>query len=288
MKQIRKATVSGMFYDAGKEALTTELHTCFQGIETKKSQQKVTAIIVPHAGYLFSGNIAAYAYQTIRSMGIPDVFVILGPNHNGRGSGVAMSTTGSWETPLGTIPVDEPLVRMLSHGIIDPDDTTMNHQENSIEVQLPFLQYIAQDTPFSIVPIAMLMQDKETAHDVGILLAGAIQKEDRNIIMIASTDFSHEGRSYGRMTSDTVTIHDYVKTKDAPAIEMIQKKDPDGLIDIVQENQISMCGPGPVAAVLTAANKLGISSVELLKYGTSYEVHPDRNACVGYASFAIY
>jgi len=289
MKQIRKATVSGMFYDARKDILFKELQTCFKNIETQKSQQNtIAAVIVPHAGYLFSGTIAAYAYHLIKTTGIPDVFVILGPNHSGRGSGVAMSTRGAWKTPFGTIPVDEPLVRKLSLGIIDPDDTTMNHQENSIEVQLPFIQYIAQDAPFSIVPIAMIMQDKETSHDVGILLADAIQKEDRNIIMIASTDFSHEGLSYGRMTPDKTSVHEYVHNQDVLAIDMIKKKDPEGLIDVVQDHQISMCGPGPVAAVLTAVNILGISSVELLKYGTSYEVHPDRNACVGYASFAIY
>ena len=224
----------------------------------------------------------------IQTAGFADVFVILGPNHRGLGSGVAMSTTGVWETPLGNIPVDESFVQQISKGIIDPDDDTMRHQENSIEVQLPFLQYISKGKPFSIVPIAMLMQDKDTAHDVGNLLAEAIQQDSRKIVLIASSDFSHEGLSYGRFPPDDRAINQYASEKDMMAIEMIKKKDPEGLLTVVQENHISMCGSGPVAAVLTASNLLGVTTVELLKYGTSYDVHPDRNACVGYASFAIY
>ncbi|OYT29995.1 AmmeMemoRadiSam system protein B [Thermoplasmatales archaeon ex4572_165] len=295
MKLIRKATVSGMFYDAGEIELNNQIKTCFFSengpgtiLERNIKKQQLKGVIVPHAGYPFSGSIAAYAYDLILDAGFADVFIIIGPNHSGMGSGVAMSSKGSWETPLGNIPVDEEIVQRITGGIIDPDDHTMKYQENSIEVQLPFLQYISKGKPFSIVPIAMIMQDYETARDIGIQLADAIQKEKRNVILIASTDFSHEGITYGRMSPRNSKVNEYVYKQDTSVIEMIKKMNPAGLIDTVDKNNISMCGSGPVAAVLTASKKLGSSSVELLKYGTSYDVHPDSSACVGYASFAIY
>jgi len=295
MKSIRKATVSGMFYDAGEKALNNQIKTCFfskngPGTILKRDikKQQLKAVIVPHAGYLFSGSIAAHAYNMILETGFADVFIIIGPNHSGMGSGVAMSSKGSWETPLGNIPVDEEIVNRIKGGIIDPDDHTMKYQENSIEVQLPFLQYISNKKPFSFVPIAMLMQDIDTAMDVGLKIADAIQKEKRNVVLIASTDFSHEGITYGQMSPRNSLVNEYVFKQDTFAIEMIKKMDPAGLINKVNSNNISMCGSGPVAAVLTAIKKLGSSNIELLKYGTSYDVHPDSNVCVGYASFAIY
>jgi len=295
MKPVRKATVSGMFYNAGEIALNNQIESCFisengPGIISEKdiNKQKEKAVIVPHAGYPFSGSIAAHAYNVILEAGFADVFIIIGPNHSGMGSGIAISSSGFWETPLGKIPVDEEIVQKITGGIIDPDDLTMKYQENSIEVQLPFLQYISKGKPFSIVPIAMFMQDIDTASDVGIQIANMIQKEKRNVVLIASTDFSHEGINYGRMPPKNIKVNEYVNKQDTFAIEMIKKMDPAGLIDTVDRNNISMCGSGPVAAVLTATKKLGSSSVELLKYGTSYDVHPDSNACVGYASFAIY
>jgi AmmeMemoRadiSam system protein B len=295
MNQVRRSTVSGMFYDARETDLNDQIKNCFLSergpgfiAEEIKSSSLVKAVIVPHAGYPFSGSIAAYAYNEILKTGLADVFIVLGPNHHGTGSGIAMSTSGFWETPLGKIPVDNEITQKLTNSIIDPDDHTMSYQENSIEVQLPFLQFISKDKPFSIVPIAMLMQDIDTANEIGAMLAQIIRKEHRKIVLIASTDFSHEGLAYGRMIPKNTNIHQYVSQQDSLALDMIMHLDPEGLLTTVQSHDLSMCGSGPVATVLSATNNLGISAVELLKYGTSYEVHPDSNACVGYASFAFY
>ena len=294
MNSFRKSTVSGMFYNADKITLEKQITKCFvsdQGPgsipQIQKTNGQITGIIVPHAGYSFSGAIAAHAYHAVTTVGFADVFIILGPNHQGYGPSVAMSSAGIWKTPLGEIPVDESVVNNLKQGISIIDDDTMNQRENSIEVQLPFLQFIAKRHPFSIVPLALSSQDKNTARTLGRDIASVLEKEDRTIILIASTDFSHEGFAYGRRPPQDQNVNEYVASQDSYAIEKIKEMDPDGLIDVVYKHHISMCGFGPVASILHASKMLGTNTVELLKYGSSYDVSPDISACVGYASFVI-
>ena len=292
----RKAMVAGQFYEGTTEALNQQIESCFRDIRGPgnipliASQSKPSiGVIVPHAGFSCSGAIAAHSFSFIAENGFADIFIILGPNHQGFGSGVAVYPKGFWETPLGKTPVDETIANELAGGIIDIDERTHQQPENSIEVQLPFLQYLGKNKPFSIVPIAMAMQDYETSVEVGQQIAQTIKHEKRTIRIIASTDFSHEGMAYGRIIplDQTLNIDEYVKKKDQPAIDAILNHDSKQLIDIIEQQHLSMCGYGPVIALLTAAESLGSSTVELLKYGTSYEVFPDSNACVGYAAFAI-
>lgn len=294
MNTIRQATVAGQFYEGTAEVLNQQIESCFKDdrgpgkIPSIASPSKpLTGVIVPHAGFSCSGAIAAHSFAAIAETGFAEVFIILGPNHRGVGSGVAVYPNGSWETPLGKTPVDETIAKGLAGGIIDIDERTHQQQENSIEVQLPFLQYLGKQKSFSIVPIAMAMQDYDTSVEVGKQIADVIQNEKRTIRIIASTDFSHEGMAYGRMIPANESINDYVKEKDQPAIESILNHNPKKLIDIIEQQHISMCGYGPVIALLTAAEELDSPTVELLKYGTSYEVFPDPNACVGYGAFAI-
>ena len=131
------------------------------------------------------------------------------------------------------------------------------------------------------------MQDYDTAHDIGCQLANVINKDKRKIVLIASTDFSHEGIAYGKMPP-TDHVNEYVEQQDKFAIEKIINCNPKELIETVHQKQISMCGFGPVASLLVALKQLKAPSVELLKYSTSYDVYPDSDACVGYASFAVY
>ena len=294
MDFVRKPTVAGMFYPDTKEGVAQEIKQCFldppgpgELPEKGGGDSTLFGVIVPHAGYRFSGGIAAHSYKAIVDAGFFDVFIILGPNHHGIGSGVALSPHDIWQTPLGETPVDDVLKKTLLGGIIDIDDVAHSYQENSIEVQLPFLQYIAKNHPFSIAPILMSMQDFETSKEVGEQLAEAIDKDKRRICIIASTDFSHEGFSYGRAPPRTLQVDEFVRRQDEYAINRILEMDGEGLVHILNERRISMCGYGPVVALLTAAKKLKKDTVELLKYGTSYDIHPDSNACVGYGAFSI-
>jgi AmmeMemoRadiSam system protein B len=293
MEKIRKPAVAGQFYDANKISLSEKIKECFlddrgPGRLPKifKGNKKVRGLIVPHAGYIYSGAIAAHPYYFLASNGFADTFIILGPNHTGIGSGVSVMTEGSWLTPIGTVPINERLSKNLWKEIIDKDENAHMY-EHSIEVQLPFLQFSAGSKKFDFVPICMAMQDFETASEVGKIVADAIKNTDENIVIIASTDFSHAGFNYMSMPPSGMRVDEYAKKQDKLAIDQILKMNPEGLINTVQNNNISMCGYGPVAVMLTAAKILGASKAELLKYGSSYEVHPG-SSCVGYGALAIY
>jgi AmmeMemoRadiSam system protein B len=292
MQTIRNAAVAGQFYPGSEKNLKQQIEECFldkRGIgmipSLKKSRHLLKGIVVPHAGFVYSGAIAAHSYAHLAEHGFADTFVILGPNHTGMGSGVSVMTEGAWRTPFGTVPIDSSLAQMISIGIIDRDATAHTY-EHSIEVQLPFLQYIAQGRKFEFVPVCMMMQDYETIQEVGAILANASQKSKKNIVFIASSDFSHAGFNYQSAPPQGMRVDIYAKKQDAYAIQNILALDPEGLIKTVEEYNITMCGYGPVAAMLFAAKKLGATKAELLKYGTSYEVHPD-SSCVGYGAIVV-
>lgn len=293
MEKVRKPTVAGQFYNGNRTDLEQSIRECFLDKrgpgdlpETGQRKKNIKGLVVPHAGYIYSGAIAANSYYYLSKNGFADTFIILGPNHTGMGSGVSIMTEGSWETPLGTASINEALAKKLWTGIIDKDQIAHMH-EHSIEVQLPFLQFCARDKKFDFIPICMAMQDFETSEEVGNILANAIKGTDEKVVIIASSDFSHAGFNYASMPPSGVRVDKYAEKQDKLAIEKILEVDPKGLIDTVHKNNITMCGYGPVAVMLTASKMLGAKQVELLKYGTSYEVQPS-SSCVGYGALAVY
>ncbi len=291
MTIIRKPVVAGQFYPKTKSKLLQQLEDCFldeRGIgklPNLGTKPALKALIVPHAGYIYSGAIASHAYYKLADHGFGDTFIIVGPNHTGSGSGVSLMNKGIWMTPLGDVSINETLAEQLRQGIIDVDEAA-HYYEHSIEVHLPFLQYIAYNKSFDFIPICMMMQDEDTAQEIGTILADAIARNKKQVVLIASTDFSHVGFNYATKPPQGLRVDEYAKQQDAYALEKIKKLDPQGLIQTVYAHNISMCGYGPVAVVLWAAQMLGATHVELLKYGTSYEVHPSTS-CVGYASCSI-
>ncbi|MBN1861639.1 MAG: MEMO1 family protein [Candidatus Thermoplasmatota archaeon] len=292
MKTIRNAVVAGQFYPGTETHLRQQIEQCFleqRGFgripSVQKKSESLKGLVVPHAGFIYSGAIASHAYGQLAEQGFAETFVILGPNHTGMGSGVSVMTEGSWNTPLGNVALDESLARSLATGIIDQDASAHSY-EHSIEVQLPFLQYIAQGQIFEFVPICMMMQDFITVQEVGEILATAVQRSKKKIVLVASSDFSHAGFNYQSQPPRGIRVDEYAKKQDTLAIQQILALDPGGLIETVENNNITMCGYGPVAAMLVAAKKLGAHQAELLKYGTSYEVHPG-SSCVGYGAIAV-
>jgi hypothetical protein len=292
VQTIRNAAVAGQFYPGNEKSLKQQIEECFldkRGFGTIPSLKKIgnnlKGLVVPHAGFVYSGAIASHAYGRLAEQGFADTFIILGPNHTGMGSGVSVMTEGAWKTPFGTVPLDSSLAQTISTGIIDRDASAHTY-EHSIEVQLPFLQYIARGRKFEFVPVCMMMQDYETVQEVGAIFAKAIQKSKKNIVLIASSDFSHAGFNYQSMPPEGMRVDTYAEKQDSLAIERILGLDPKGLIQTVEEHTITMCGYGPVAAMLFVAKKLGATRAELLKYGTSYEVHPG-SSCVGYGAIAV-
>jgi len=279
--RIRKPAVAGLFYEGTPESLKKRLEWCFKhklgpGKLPKVNPQgsrRIVGLIVPHAGYMYSGPVAANAYYALALDGIPEIFIILGPNHQGVGSLIATCESEVWQTPLGDVLVDTRLAKEIvkESGIVDIDDEAHKY-EHSIEVQLPFLQYI-YGSNFKIVPIAMMLQDMESSRILGNALAKVLK--EFNAVIIASSDFTH------------YEPHDVAKSKDMKAIEKILRLDPEGLFDVVKRNNITMCGVGPVATMLTAAKLLGASVTQLLRYATSGDITGDKAQVVGYGAIAV-
>ena len=281
----RRPAVAGMFYESEQDALLRGIQQCFLSklgpgrLPHARSERlgRVIGLVSPHAGYVYSGPAAAWAYASLASDGIPDVAVILGPNHQGYGANVAVSVEPEWLTPLGTaqadIEVAEEIVGRSRYAEVD--DRAHTH-EHSVEVQIPFLQFLAGDKT-RIVAICLAHLPKPDAlalvADLGAAIAGSL--EGRNAVVIASTDFTHyESRASAQI-------------KDESALGRILLLDGPGLIDVVYEQSITMCGAIGTAVMLEACKRMGAETVRQLAYYTSGDVTGDISQVVGYASVSV-
>lgn len=269
---VRDPAVAGQFYPGTEQGLRSKIEDCFEhdigpGSIPKEEgdSREISGLVVPHAGYVYSGPVAAHSYKALYKDGMPDTFVIVGPNHHGFGSNVALEKQ-DFKTPLGTVEVDTEMVDKL---VNDPMqiNSAAHKSEHSIEVQLPFLQYFKSD--FKIIPISFIEQDFKTAKEVGRQLNELTK--DRDICIIASTDFSH------------YVLEERAHRKDKMAIDKILENDPEGLYKTVEKERISMCGYGPVIAMMIGSNG---EKGELLKYATSGDVM-DMKEVVGYGALSF-
>ncbi len=275
--RVRKPAVAGMFYASTAKELREQLEWCYEhelGPKTMpqvnaEGPREIIAIVVPHAGYRYSGPVAAHAYRELACDGIFDTAVILGPNHTGYGPRVSMWTEIPWETPFGEVKINEELAQTFSGGIIEAD-TTAHINEHSIEVQLPWLQHLYGEL-LKIVPITMLAQDIETAREVG----KAISQVSNNSIIIATSDFTH------------YEPHSVATEKDKSMIEAIINLDEEELYKQRDLLNSTMCGFGPVASAIVAAKEMGAKIANLLKYTTSGDTTGDFAQVVGYGSIVI-
>ncbi len=279
--KIRYPSQAGAFYAGSASALRSQLEGCFKHKygpvkipQVREGRPKKTiGLVVPHAGYMYSGHVAAHSYLALGSDGTPETLVILGPNHTGLGSGVSIMTEGAWRTPLGDAVIDKEVANRIwrASGIIDVDEDAHRY-EHSVEVQLPFLQYM-YGKAFRFVPITLMMQDLETCREIGNSI-GSVGK-NRDLVVIASTDLTH------------YEPQQIAEQKDSLVIKAILELDEEQLADVVVSKHISMCGSGPVLSTLVAAKKLGSKTARLLSYRTSGDVTDDRDAVVGYASISL-
>ncbi|MFQ6074238.1 MAG: AmmeMemoRadiSam system protein B [Candidatus Bathyarchaeia archaeon] len=276
--KLRHPSQAGMFYAGTAQALRTQIGTCFThklgpGKLPKVAERKlqtVVGLVCPHAGYMYSGPIAAHAYYNLAADGKPDTVVLFGPNHTGHGSALALMRDGVWRTPLGDLEVDTETANLIlkESSIIDVDDSA-HAFEHSIEVQLPFLQYL-YGSAFKFVPICFLMQDLQSSREVGTAVAKALT--DKNALVIASTDMTH----YEPQKT--------AEQKDKAVIQAALKFDAESLYSTVEARHISMCGYGPTIAAMTAAKALNAKEAKLLCYKTSGDITGDYSSVVGYAS----
>lgn len=261
---MRRPAVAGQFYPGSERELRSILERLAPvGPEIKS---KACGIVVPHAGYIYSGGVAAEVYASIE--GAP-TFVLLGPSHYGIGSPVAVSTQ-PWATPLGTVDVDKDLIQLLD-GIIDRDEVA-HQNEHSIEVQIPFLQYFFKD--FRIVPICLGMQDYDSVKEVATELIAALNRYKKPVVLVASSDFTHY---------EHVAV---ARKKDETLIRDIEKLDVPAFYEDLYRLSATACGYGPIAAMMMICGARGARKGELVKYATSGDVTGDSQV-VGYAGIRI-
>ena len=237
--------------------------------------RRIVGMVVPHAGYVYSGPVAAHAYAELSRDGTPETFVLIGPNHTGIGALAAIMTGGEWETPLSSVPVHEELAKkILEASSLLEQDAMAFVEEHSLEVQLPFLQFVYGEK-VSIVPILLLMQNLAVCRDLGNAIAQSVKELGVDAVILASSDFTH------------YAPHDYAKAKDESAIKLIAELKPEEFLNKVSEENLSICGAAPIAAMLFASLALGAKRARLLKYATSGDVTGDYASVVGYASIAV-
>ena len=274
---IRKPAVAGLFYEIDPDSLRKQIEWCFKhrlgpgSIPEIGNKRNIKGVIAPHAGYVYSGPVAAHTYHEIAEDGFPETFVILCPNHTGMGSGVSTMNQGSWETPLGLADIDGEFADLMikNAGIIDSNPEA-HLKEHSAEVQLPFLQYLNPN--FQFVPVTMWMQDIETATEIGVSIEKTASELGRDVVVIASTDFTH------------YQPQDIAHKQDMKVIDAIKAMDEKRMMNRVMELNVTMCGYGPVAATMVASKKMGATICEMKKYATSGDATGDKSSVVAYAS----
>jgi AmmeMemoRadiSam system protein B len=274
----RAPAVAGLFYPSGADELNQLIELSFKerrfgpgDLPPSKELRRgrIYGIVSPHAGYIYSGAVAANGYYETSSMNF-DRVVMIGPNHYGIGTGLATVRDGIWETPLGQVEIDTELASRISEnsGILDFDDLA-HSRDHCLEVQLPFLQYIKKNQ-FKVVPIIMIIQDKGTASEIGESIADSTRT--LNALLIASSDFTH------------YEPNSAAHRKDRELIEAILSLDTSIFYTTLERLNVSACGYGAIASIMTAAKALGATKGELLRYATSGDIVGDTNNVVGYAS----
>ncbi|UCG80909.1 MAG: AmmeMemoRadiSam system protein B [Desulfobacterales bacterium] len=268
----RIPAVANMFYPGEKERLKEQLDSF---VRPAPEPKKVMAAISPHAGYMYSGGVAGAVFSQIS---IPDAVVILGPNHRGIGARVALTASGIWDMPLGSVPINEVLAKSIlqvSTSVVRIEDDPGAHtMEHSIEVQVPFLQFLRPEV--SIVPIGLSHLTYDACQEIGQALVQGIRDYGKEVLLVASTDMTH------------YESQETAKAKDKLAIDRILDLDPQGLYETVSKHGISMCGVIPTTIVLEACKFLGADRAELVQYATSGDVTGDYSQVVGYAGFIVY
>jgi AmmeMemoRadiSam system protein B len=267
---LRHPAVAGRFYPRDEESLREEVQT-FLSQTQERQRGRALGCIVPHAGYVYSGHVAGAVFGQLE---IPELCLILCPNHTGLGRSLAVVSSGAWETPLGQVPIDSAFGDALKQRCpLLQEDSTAHHNEHAAEVELPFLQ--VRQPKLKFVPIALGTGQFEVLAQLGYAIADEIAAQNRQVLIVASSDMNH-------YESDAIT-----RVKDHSAIEAIQALDAGALHDVVTQQHVSMCGYGPAVAMLTAAKELGAQSAELVKYATSGEISGDLDTVVGYAGVIV-
>ena len=269
---LRKPAVAGQFYSESSQKLKKDIEILLGN--KKPAPKEAIAAMMPHAGYIYSGEVAA---ATAASLIVKNRIVILGPNHTGYGVPFAILTEGIWQMPFGDVEIDSELAAsILKYSNTMEEDAIAHTYEHSLEVELPFLSYFNPD--IKIVPIVVSAGDLRVYKEIGREIAATIKKMNiqKDTLIIASSDMTH------------YEPQNLAEKKDKEAIEAILELNEDKLMDKVERLNISMCGCAPAIIMIAAAKALGAKKGELVQYQTSGDVTGDRTSVVGYAGIIVH
>lgn len=284
--EARKPVVAGRFYEGDKEKLRAEIKSCFlselgpKSLPSNSRHRKIFGGVAPHAGYMFSGAGAAHTYKEIAESEDQTTFIIIGPNHNARG-GEVTTMREDWETPLGRIETDQKIIsKLLSTCRYIEEDETSYRYEHSVEVQLPYLQFV-YGKKFKFVPLLVNTNNTKILEEVGERIS-ALNK----ICVIASSDFTHYGPNY-EYTPFMNNIKENLHKLDKEIIKSITELDMEKFTEKIKKTKATVCGWGAILTTMHAVKKMGSKKGELLKYYTSGDVTKDYSNSVGYASIVF-
>lgn len=267
---LRHPAVAGRFYPREAEVLRHDVRR-YLAQSQKRERVRAVGCLAPHAGYMYSGHVAGAVFSVVE---IPELCVVMCPNHTGTGRPLAIVSEGSWETPLGVVSIQSAFATALKQRYpLLEEDVTAHRSEHAAEVELPFLQVLQPNLNF--VPIALGTSQFEALYQLGVAIADVVAAWNGPVLIIASSDMNH-------YESDAVT-----RLKDHTAIQPMLQLDARALYDVVTHTHISMCGFGPAVAMLTAAKKLGATGAELIRYATSGDISNDHDLVVGYAGIIV-
>ena len=271
--KVREPAVAGMFYSGRKENLTREVAVFLENSNVVEDVERVYGLVAPHAGYLYSGGVAARAYRQVLDREY-DVVVVISPSHRIYFDEVSIYDGAAYTTPLGQVQVDQELAKQISdcHENLLYSDMGHDVDEHSLEVHLPFLQMVLED--FKIVPVVMGNQDRGNIQILSDTLVKTLK--GKNALIVASTDLSH------------YYSHAKASVLDDVVIESTKNYDEEKLYDDLQSGACEMCGGGPLITTMKACRELGATKSKVLLYRNSGDVTGDRNQVVGYMSGMFY
>jgi AmmeMemoRadiSam system protein B len=268
MNTLRKSVIAGSWYPGAPSILRRDIENYFNSIPALELEGDVVGLIAPHAGYIYSGQVAANAYKFVCGKKY-DAVIVVGPSHRVAFHGVSIFSTGGFETPLGIVSVAEELakkIKNLSKTVVDIPEAHL--QEHSVEIQLPFLQVALGD--FSFIPLVMGDQGADTCQE----LAAAIYEatSDKKILIVGSSDLSH------------FYNYNIAKKMDSTVLEYLRNGDADSLLQSLENGTAEACGGGPMVVAMLVARMMNANKAHLLKYANSGDVTGDKSSVVGYAA----
>lgn len=271
MLDLRPSPIAGTWYDSNPKKLAASLDEYLAAAQLPEINGDIIAVIAPHAGHVYSGAVAAHAFAAVRDL-TPDLVVVLSPFHNLAAVPLITTRHDAYATPLGNIEVDKSALAELQSHLEIPLMAIANDREHSLEIELPFLQRVLKNE-FKLLPLMIRAQEVDTARQLGHALARVL--ENKNVLLVASTDLSH---FYDQHTAGIL---------DSEMLRRFESFDPESIFEAEQTGKGFACGHAAVAAMLWAARDLGANKVQTLKYATSGDVTGDHSSVVGYGAAVV-